>query len=59
MTCFACGDIPFLGLDEICRQISVVRSFGFEDLGFFRLTEYVPYVLKALRQGPLAEASAK
>ena len=59
MTCFACGDIPFLELDEICRQISVVRSFGFEDLGFFRLTEYVPYVLEALRQGPLAEASAK
>ena len=59
MTCFACGDIPFLKLDEICRQIEVVRSFGFEDLGFFRLTEYAPHVLKALRQGPLAEPNGK
>lgn len=53
MTCFACGDIPFLELDEICRQIDTVRAFETKDLGFFRLTEYAPYVLDALRQGPL------
>lgn len=49
-----------LEIDRTTADGSVaVRSFGFEDLGFFRLTEYVPYVLEALRQGPLAEASAK
>ena len=58
MTCFACGDIPFLSLDEICRQIDTVQSFGRDgDLAFFRLTEYAPYVLEALRKGPLAESA--
>ena len=55
MTCFACGDIPFLSLEEICRQIDTVRGFGLSDLAFFRLTEYAPYVLKALRSGPLKD----
>ncbi len=59
MICFASGAIPFNDPDEIARQIQVVRDAGLPDLSFFRLEEYTPMALDALRQGPLAPVPGK
>ena len=55
LVAFACGKVPFVDPDVMCDEIREVRATGARDIGFFCLTEYAPYMLKCLREGPLAD----